>query len=107
MWAKAARASRRRVAAGQRAVAPQLVQHDRVVVGRGDDADVGVVLGGAAHHGRPADVDQLDRGVGGERVEVADHQVDGLDALGLEVGQVARARPGRPGSRRGWRGAGS
>jgi hypothetical protein len=40
----------------------QLVEH-RFVVGRvDDDADVGVVLGCGAHHGRTTDVDQLDAG---------------------------------------------
>jgi hypothetical protein len=34
-----------------------------LVVGRvDDDPDVGVVLGRGAHHGRSADVDQLDAG---------------------------------------------
>ena len=47
-----------------------------------------MVLGGGAHHGRAADVDELDRRVRGERVQVRDHEVDGVDAVGLQVGQV-------------------
>jgi hypothetical protein len=57
------------------------------VVGRlGHDGDAAVVLGGAAHHGRAADVDVLDDlvvlGAGRhrllERVEVHAHEADGL-----------------------------
>ena len=35
-----------------------------------------------------ADVDELHRGVRGERVQVGDHQVDGLDPIRLQVRQV-------------------
>ena len=70
---------------------------DPLVVGRVDHhAHVGRVLGRAAHHGRPADVDLLDHvgeGLAGrdrlaERVEVHHHEVDGRDVAGLHVGLV-------------------
>ena len=72
---------------------------DRCVVGGVDHhGHVGVVLGPGPDHGRPTDVDQVDRsrrpavgevgGVGAERVQVADQQVDALDAVGLHVGPV-------------------
>ncbi len=79
---------------GEGAVAePQLVQH-RSVVGRVDQhGDVRPVLGCGPHHGGPAHVDQLDRGVGPERVEVHGHEVDRLDAEALEVGHVGRVVP--------------
>ena len=50
--------------------------------------DVLVVLGRGTHHGRAADVDQLDGGVRRERVEVRHHEVDGLDAVGRQVVEV-------------------
>jgi hypothetical protein len=84
------------------AVGLQLGQHGCVLVGRGDDAHVLPVLGGAAHHGGAADVDVLDRvgqratglGHGGFKgVEVDHQQVDGVDAVLLErrhvLGQLA------------------
>ncbi len=79
-----------------------LGQHVGVVGRVGDDGDMRVVLGGGTHHGRPADVDVLDRvfqraaglGDGGrERVQVHHHQVDGRDVVLLQrgdmLGQVA------------------
>jgi hypothetical protein len=75
-------------AVGQRAVGAQLVDHRAVVGGVDDHAHMGVVLGRGAHHRRPADVDQLDARIGGERVEVADDEVDRRDAVLLHVGQV-------------------
>ena len=57
------------------------------------DADVRVVLRRGAHHRRPADVDEFDRRVGREGVEVADDEVDGRDAV------LGRARRGA----RAWR----
>ena len=53
--------------------------------GVGDHGDAGVVLGGGAYHGGPADVDLLDVGVEGgaranndaEKVEVDHDEVDG------------------------------
>ncbi len=71
---------------------------DPLVVGRVDhDRDVGVVLGGAADHRGPADVDLLDdvveAGAGGdglgEGVEVPDEQVEGLD---VELGELLAVR---------------
>jgi hypothetical protein len=47
-----------------------------------------VVLGGGAHHGRAADVDELDRRVRGEGVQVRHDEVDADDVVGLEVGQM-------------------
>ena len=61
-----------------------------VVGGVGDNRDGGVVLGGAAEHGRTADVDVLDgvfkraiglRDGGFEGVEVYDDEVDEFDAV--------------------------
>ena len=51
-------------------------------------AHVGVVLGSCAHHGRATNVNQLNPGVRRERVEVPNHQVDGHDASGFQVGQM-------------------
>ena len=60
-----------------------------------------MVLGGRAHHGRPADVDHLDdlvSGPGGigsglrERVQVDDHQVDGSDVVALQILDVLLVR---------------
>ena len=70
---------------------------DERIVGRvGDDGDGGAVLRRATHHGRAADVDLLDDrglvGAGtnriGERVQVDDDQVEGLDAELLKLGSV-------------------
>ncbi len=72
----------------ERAGGAQLLEHGGVVGRRRDDADVLVVLGRRPHHGRAADVDELDGGVGGERVEVRHHQVDGIDAVGRQVVEV-------------------
>jgi hypothetical protein len=71
----------------------QLVEHGEIVAGVDDHAHVGVVLGRRPHHRRPADVDGLDRRLGHERVEVAHHDVDGDDPLGLQVGQVVGLAP--------------
>ena len=101
MWANALRASALGVPSDS-AAAAQLVEH-HVVVGRvDDDADVRVVLGRGPDHGRPADVvivDELDRRVGPERVEVHDDEVDRLDAVLRHVGLVVGV-DGRRGSRR-------
>jgi hypothetical protein len=70
-----------------------LVAKPLILVGAGDDRDVGVVLGGPSDQAWSADVDVLDglfeadvgSGDGGlERVEVDDHEVDRLDPLGFE-----------------------
>ena len=55
-----------------------------------DDGDAVVVLGRGPHHRRTTDVDQLDSGVGGERIEVDDDEVDRLDAVLGEIGSVRR-----------------
>ncbi len=77
---------------GQRALL-QLTKHAGVLRGVGQHGHVLPVLGGAAHHGRAADVDVLDRffqcaaglGDGGlEGVEVDDEHVDGVDGMGLQ-----------------------
>jgi hypothetical protein len=79
------------------ALGAQLVQHHRVVGRVGEHGHRGVVLGRRPHHGRSADVDEVlgprgpvleGLGVGAERVHVDHHQVEGLDALGPEVGGV-------------------
>ncbi len=66
----------------------QLLQDDGVVGRRGDHAHMLVVLGGRPHHGRPADVDELDGGIRREGIEIDDDEVDGVDPVGLEVGPV-------------------
>jgi hypothetical protein len=78
----------------QAAAGLQLVQHWRIVLGVGDDADaallVAVILGRRAHHGRAADVDVLDGVIQraarlghrlAEGIEVHHHQVDRRDAV--------------------------
>ena len=68
----------------QRAMFTELCQYPRIVIRRNDHADMVMVLGRRSHHGRTSDIDQLDRRIGGERVEVADHQVDETDAQSLQ-----------------------
>ena len=83
--ANAAPRPRRQAAAGA-----QLLDH-RPVVGRiDDDPDVGVVLGRGPHHGRTADVDEIDARIAGERVQAGDDEGDRLDAVVLEVAAVIR-----------------
>ncbi len=80
-----------RVSRRERAVAPQLLE-DRAVVGRvDDDADVLVVLRRGPHHGRTAHVDELDRRIRRERIEVAHHEVDQADPQRVEHVEVHRA----------------
>ena len=76
----------------ERTAARDLRQHGVVVVRADHDADVGEVLRRGTHHGRTPDVDQLDRGVRGERIEVAHDEIDRLDVVGLEVGEVLGLR---------------
>ncbi len=95
----------RQAAAGRQrdlAVFADLGQHGRVVGRVDQDRHMGVVLGRCPHHRRPADVDQLDPRLAGERIQIADHQRDRLDPvlghvglmLGLGgVGQQARRAP--------------
>ncbi len=75
----------------------ELLQEGAVLVRVGQHRHRGVVLGGAADHAGAADVDLFDGFGGGdalagdgglEGIEVDDHQVDGLDALGLGVGDM-------------------
>ena len=75
------------------AVGFELGQHTGVLRSVGEHAHVFPVLGGRAHHGRPADVDVLDRvfqsatWLGHRRfkgVEVDDQQVNGVDLVRLE-----------------------
>ena len=68
---------------------PELVEHVVVLLRARHHADPGVVLRRRADHGRSADVDGLDVRALEERVQVAHDELDGLDALGLEVGAVA------------------
>src|SRR5437588_7127001 len=79
------------------AVVPQLVQHPFVLGATADGRDVGEVLRRGAKHCRAADVDHLDRvlladAVPGdrlaERVEVDADQVERLDLLLLERGEI-------------------
>ena len=66
----------------------QFFEH-RLVVRRVDEhGDVLVVLGRSPQQGRPADVYQIDRWIGGERVEVADDDVDQIEVVGLQIPQV-------------------
>jgi hypothetical protein len=74
-------------------VPAQLDEYVAVLRRAGDDADPGVVLGGGAHHRGAADVDRLDVGLLEERVEVRDHEVEGRDAVRLEVGDLLRLPP--------------
>jgi len=63
---------------------------DRCVIGRiTGDSQIGMIFGGCADHGRPADIDLLDRFFGGhafrdgllEWVEIDHQQIDGLDPM--------------------------
>ena len=74
------------------AVGAQFVEHHGVVGRVDDDCYELVVLCCSPHHGRATDIDQLDAGVGGEGVEVADQQVDWLDAVLGHVGLVFSLR---------------
>ena len=96
-------ASRRR----QLALVAELLEDRAVPLRRADRGDVDEVLGGGAQHRRPADVDHLD-GVlladvllardGGERVEVDADEVERLDAVLLERGEIVlRVAPGEDG----------
>ena len=78
--------------------------------------DIGVVLGRGADHGRPADVDLLDKLVerdpgslrgGRERVEVDDDELERRDRRRRGAGVGGRPAGGRPGSRHGRAGGAS
>ena len=77
----------------QRPRRAQLLEHPPVVGGVDDHTDVLVVLRRGTDHGRAAHVDQLDRRVRGEGIEVAGHEVDQADVLALEIGQVIGLGP--------------
>ena len=66
----------------------ELLEHGVVVVGAHHDTHVGEVLRCRSDHGRPADIDELDRGVRGEGIEVADHEIDRLDVVRCQVSEV-------------------
>ena len=86
-------------AAERAAGALQLFDQSGIVGHAGDDGHVFKVFGGGADHRRAADVDVFDEvaegyaGLGGgllKGVEVDDHHVDGLDAVGGDGGLVLR-----------------
>jgi hypothetical protein len=66
---------------GQRARRGDLVEHRVVLGGVRHDADVAMVLRRSANHGRPADVDELDRGIRGEGIQVRDHKIKRCDVV--------------------------
>ena len=70
------------------AVGTDLAEHGVVVRRVDDDGDAVVVLGRRPDHRRPADVDQLDTRIGGERVEVDDDEVDRFDPVLGEIGAM-------------------
>src|SRR5215212_3120394 len=69
----------------------QLAEYERVVIRAGDRGDVGEVLCSPAQHCRAADVDHLDAGLPVERVEVHDDEVERLDLVLLQRGDVVVA----------------
>ena len=71
----------------------QLRQH-RFVCGRiNQNPYVRIVLCGGAHHRRATDVDQLDRRVGTERIEVAHDEIDRGDVVRRDGVEVFDNRP--------------
>ena len=79
-----------------------LFHQARVVAGIGDDGDEAIILGGSAHHRRPADVDIFNRIVQcdirfgdsrGEWIQIHHHHIDGRNMVRGHcfrmVGQVA------------------
>ena len=85
---------------GGAVVVADVLEHVGVVGGIDDDGDGAVVFGGAAEHRGAADVDVLDGFLEGdvsglatvclEGVEIDHHEVDGLDAVCLRLGDVLR-----------------
>ncbi len=55
-----------------------------------DHRDVRVILGRATNHGRTTYVDEFDRWLGGERIEVHDHERNRLDTEAREIGAMRR-----------------
>ena len=86
--------ARQRVSRGvtERPGRHDLVEDRVVLIGTGEDPHVLVVLRRGAHHRGTADVDQLDRRVRVERIEVAHHEVDGRDVVGREGREVLGLR---------------
>ena len=83
---------------GRKASRAQLGEHLRVALRPADGRDPREVLRCGPEQRRPADVDHLDhvglggafaRGGLGEGIEVDDDEVEGLDPVRLEVGEVA------------------
>ena len=52
-----------------------------------------VILGRGPHHRRTAYVDHLDAGRRLERIEVRYHQIDRVNAVGLQIGPMGRIVP--------------
>ena len=84
--------------------AGQGVGHPIVVCGIDHDGDRGEVFGRRSQHGRPADVDVLQRVIQRyagladgccEGIEVDYHQVDGINTVLLQLGHVAGRIPPR------------
>ncbi len=73
-----------------RSLTAQLVEDGTVLAGVDDDCDMRVVLGRGPHHRRSADVDHLDAGLGPEGIEVADDEINALDLICFEVGEMLR-----------------
>ena len=67
----------------------QLGEQRAVLVGTRDDRDPRVVLGRGARHRGAADVDRLDIGALLERIEVRHDELEGQDAVEIEVATVA------------------
>ena len=71
--------------------------HLGITAGRDHDRDVGMILGGGAHHRRPADIDLLDGVVAGhtggdrldERIEVHHDELERADAKVNELRLMA------------------
>ncbi len=69
---------------------PQFVQHYWVVEWIDDNTHVGEILGGASHDGQATYIDEFDARIRREGVEVADHNVNWLDAGLSEIPKVVR-----------------
>ena len=69
-------------------VGAQLFEERVVLVRVGDDRHPRVVLRRRAHHRRSADVDRVDPGPLEERVQVRHDEVERLDVVAFEIGEV-------------------
>ena len=95
------RAGRQPLAFGERGAATGDRREEIVILlGSGHHGGEGMILGRCPHEARTADVDQFDRFASGavgprdgglERVEVHDHGVEGVDAVGGEHGPIIGA----------------